>query len=283
VSIGDDQNDQELAGQLAASGAELAGAALGATIGIVTGGPLGAVAGAPAGIVAAYVLNRVGAEMQKRVLGPRQRVRIGAAFAFARAEISARILAGETPRDDGFFTSRPGRWQSPASELLEGVLIAAADAYEERKVRHLGSFYASLAFDATVPPADAHHLLHLAERLSFRQLCCIEFFANPRPPDALIELTSSEETPFVRGDAVSAELDDLAQALVIGLDNAGAILRPVGAYGTYGSSDFRQLGLARVRVSQMGEAMRRLMRLSEISAADIDRLYSELGGASPPR
>jgi hypothetical protein len=74
----------------------------------------------------------VGSEIQERIFAPKQRVRVGAAFAFAAAEIQARLQAGEAPRQDGFFGEDPGR--SHGAELLGGVLLTAADAWEERKV-----------------------------------------------------------------------------------------------------------------------------------------------------
>ena len=116
----DDEPDGELAITLIEGSTELAGAAAGAAVGLI-GGPVGAFAGAGAGVVMTRVLKRVGADIQRRLLGPRQRIRIGAAFAFAVDEIAERLAAGETPRSDwarGEDDRRP-----EAEEILEGVLL----------------------------------------------------------------------------------------------------------------------------------------------------------------
>ena len=55
------------------------------------GGTEGMVFGAVGGVTVSYVLKRVGADVQQRWLGPRQRVRVGAAFATAVGEISRRL------------------------------------------------------------------------------------------------------------------------------------------------------------------------------------------------
>jgi hypothetical protein len=122
--------------QLIEGGAELAAASIGAAVGLI-GGPPGAFGGAAAGVTATRLLRRLGADIQKRMLAPRQRIRTGAAYAIAAEEISRRLRAGESLRADGFFDTRMGG-RPAAEELLEGVLHAAADAYEERKVTHLG-------------------------------------------------------------------------------------------------------------------------------------------------
>lgn len=59
------------------SGAELAGASIGAAVGLV-GGPPGAIGGAAVGVTATRLLRRLGADIQQRLLAPRQRMRAGA-------------------------------------------------------------------------------------------------------------------------------------------------------------------------------------------------------------
>jgi hypothetical protein len=161
-------NDVERAEKLIQGGAELAGAAVGAAVGLV-GGPAGALGGAAAGVAATRTLRHVGSELQTRWLGPRQRVRVGAAYAYAAEQIADRLAAGEALRADGFFEEDP-TVRSAGEEILEGVLQAAADAYEEKKVAHLGKLYASLAFDAGVSRGYANFLIGVARSLTFREL-----------------------------------------------------------------------------------------------------------------
>ena len=85
----------------------MAGAAVGATLGLI-GGPAAAVGGAAGGALLAKVLRRVGADLRQRVLGPREELRIGAATAHAGAMIQTLLDAGKQPRDDGFFDASSG-------------------------------------------------------------------------------------------------------------------------------------------------------------------------------
>jgi hypothetical protein len=117
-----------LATQLIDAGSDIAGAATGAAIGLI-GGPAGVVGGAPVGAVLGRVFRRVGADLRRRMLGPREDVRIGGAAAYAGAMIKAMLDAERQPRDDRSFTAPEGE-RPPADELLEGVLPNARAAYE---------------------------------------------------------------------------------------------------------------------------------------------------------
>lgn len=126
------------------AGAEIAGSTAGAAVGLVFAGPAGALAGAAAGPILSRTLGRVASEFGQRILGHRERVRAGAAVAFAAERLEALTRDGAAIRDDGFFSDLPdGRNQ--AREVAEGVLLAARSAYEERKVRHIGYLFATVA------------------------------------------------------------------------------------------------------------------------------------------
>ncbi len=107
-------------------GSEIAGAAVGGALGLL-GGPPGVAAGAVGGVLVTRALKRIGAELQLRLLGPRQEVRVGATFAFAATEISERLERGDHERHDGWFDGG-GEGRPHAEELLEGVLLNAANA-----------------------------------------------------------------------------------------------------------------------------------------------------------
>lgn len=72
-----------------------------------------------------------GAEFGGRVCG-----RGEGAFTFAAERVAERLQAGDVPRRDDFIAEVDGR--SPNDEILEGVLLAAGDAYEERRSRSWG-------------------------------------------------------------------------------------------------------------------------------------------------
>lgn len=168
AGAGDDDKESEFARELIESGSDLAGAMTGAALGLL-GGPVGVVGGAAAGVAIARVLKRVGADVKQRWLGPREEVRIGAAFTFTAAAIVQALNSGQAPRQDGFFEAVGGQ-RPAADDLLEGVLLKARDSYQEKKVPLLANLYATIAFHEEISAAHANHLLELASRLTYRQL-----------------------------------------------------------------------------------------------------------------
>lgn len=146
--------------------ADIAGAAVGYTAEFLQSVPPGA--GGPLASGIATVLK----EVSLRMFSPREQLRIGSAIDTATYRISARLLSGHIPRTDNFFVNA-GFHGSPSEELLEAVLLKARDSFEEKKVRHLGLFYANLVFSDYIAPQTAHLLLKHLERLSYRQLCLI--------------------------------------------------------------------------------------------------------------
>lgn len=149
-----------------AYGAELAGASAGCTLEFLQIIPTGASAPVSSAITA--VLQEVTA----RFLSLEEKTRMASAIDIATNRISARLISGQIPRADGFF-DKVGSRRTPSQELLEATLIKARDAYEERKVRYIGAFYANLIFTDYVSSSTAHLLLKQLEQLSYRQLCLI--------------------------------------------------------------------------------------------------------------
>jgi hypothetical protein len=173
---------------LVSAGAEIAGSTAGAAVGLVFAGPAGALAGAAAGPILNRTLGRVANEIGQRVLGHRERVRAGAAVAYAAERFEALAERGATIRDDGFFTDLPdGRNQ--AREVAEGVLLAARNSYEERKVRHIGYLFANVAVLPEIDSGLAALALRRAEELTWRQYVVLAAVhrheRRPLPPGQL--------------------------------------------------------------------------------------------------
>ncbi len=206
VPAGDDR-ERTLAVELIQSGEEMAGAAAGAAIGLI-GGPAGVVGGAAAGAAIASVLKRVGADIRQRMLGPREEMRMGAAAAFAASTIAATLDAGRQLRDDGFFEERDGD-RPAADEILEGVLQKARDAYEEKKVRLLGTLYANVAFLPEISPQHADHLIALSGALTYRQLVALAIADQQSRGGPLLR-----NAPFRGDDNATAALGLDGNALV---------------------------------------------------------------------
>ena len=76
--------------------------AVGAAVGLV-GGPAGLVVGGAIGGLLSIAIKKLCFEMDNRLMGPRERARVGAVCALGAAEIVRRIDTGEKLREDGFF------------------------------------------------------------------------------------------------------------------------------------------------------------------------------------
>jgi hypothetical protein len=188
----DEPPDNNTAQDLADAGADLAGALVGGAVGTL-GGPIGILGGAALGVAAQRaakaILGRVSAREEQRA---------GAVLVMIDAEAQARGERGDTPRSDGFFEAQ-GKSRPDAETLLEGVLRQAAATYEERKLPYLAYLYDAVSYDATIEPETALFVLHIAERLTYRQLVALAMLCYSEPP----------ETPDVgngRNAAIEAEL-----------------------------------------------------------------------------
>jgi hypothetical protein len=257
------------------TGSDFAGATAGGAFGLL-GGPAGVVAGAAAGVAVARVFRRVGNEVVERVLGPRQRVRVGGALAVAITEIDARLDAGKRPRGDGFFDDSEGE-RAKAAEILEGVLLHAANAYEERKVRYLGNLYAGIAFDETVSPATANFLLVMSDRLTYRQLAILALFGRAATfqTNLILADVAKKEGTAQPTDDIIAELDELGAMKLVGVLQEGGWVANYASVLDGGS--FRTLSLARIGPTPTGELLFRLMELEDIPQQDVDHVLEELG------
>ena len=219
------ETDKAHAVELIENGSAIAGAATGAAVGLV-GGPAGVVGGAALGAALAGVLRRVGSEIRHRMLGPREAIRIGAATAFAGEAIVNALAAGRVPRDDGFFDQRSGV-RAAADEILEGVLQKARDAYEERKVRHLGILYANVAFHPEISPQQSNYLIALAGQLTYRQLVALALAHEQARAGPLLRQRSFLDDPAGPGAFASLGLEGIALITeIFGLYQEGLLMDP---------------------------------------------------------
>ena len=72
------------------SGGDIAGAAIGGALGFLASGPVGAAIGGAGGAMAAEAIRKIGNEAAERLLGPREKVRVGGAIAIAAEHIRGR-------------------------------------------------------------------------------------------------------------------------------------------------------------------------------------------------
>jgi hypothetical protein len=102
----------------------------------------------------------------------RERVRAGAALAFAVEYAATLHRNGRAVRSDRWFDARTGS-RSAAEELAESVVVAARRSTDERRVRHLGYLLSEVAVSPDVDLALAGRALRFAESLSWRQLALL--------------------------------------------------------------------------------------------------------------
>jgi hypothetical protein len=252
-------------------GGQVVGQLAGAAFGILAGPLVGAGTGAMLG----EALSRVGVELYARFLAPRQGARAAGALAVAVVKVEERLEAGDEPRRDGFFDRGPdGR--ADADEVLEGTLLTAANAYEERKVPLIGRLWANLVFDETVSARHANYLLRLADRLTYGQLVALAFFHDAQSGDyehALIGLQGSGPLP---SPALLAELDDLSAARLLGLRQTdGSVIAPTEAWSP---SNWSKAKLAQAALMPVGDRLWRLMELHQLPSADVDAVLTDLRG-----
>ena len=146
---------------LISNGTEIAGGAVGAALGFLATGPVGAAILGAGGIVAAKALKQMGEEVSERILGPREKVRVGGVLAIAASEIKNRIEHGERIRTDGFFDEKPfGR--SDAEEVIENMLLKSQREPEEKKLPYMGHLLSNIAFDSMISAQMAHQIIKVA-------------------------------------------------------------------------------------------------------------------------
>jgi hypothetical protein len=266
--------DDEKLFSVVEAGSDLAGNLGGAGIGLLVGGPPGAVVGAALG----PTIKHTALVLYDRLHG-RQRVRAGATLQFVAEDVERRHANGQVPRDDGFFEPRDGL-RPEADELLEGVLLQAANSYEERKVPLLGRLYAGIAHDPTVSPATGNYLVRLASELTYRQFVALSVFANfDQHSDALINaLVNRAEGTFQPDPALLLELDDLGDRRLVGVDVKGRVVALGETIDASGPLSGIKPGYGRLRLTDAGQLLVRLTRADELSAQEQAAWIQQLQG-----
>src|SRR4051794_20243536 len=103
---------------------------------------------------------------------PRERVRAGAALAFAVEYAATLQRTGRPVRSDGWFDARAGN-RPVAEEVTETVVAAARRSTDERRVRHLGYLLAEAAVSPDIDADLVGRAVRTAEPLSWRQLALL--------------------------------------------------------------------------------------------------------------
>lgn len=195
-------------------GTEIAGGVAGAAVGFITAGPPGALAGGAGGPIFTHALKRLAADVRRRLLGPREERRIGAVLAYAIEATQARLDAGETVREDGFFDASFGD-RPAAEEVAEGVLLSAQREHEERKLPYLGKLLAAIAFVPDITRDLANLLTRLGSELSFQQLVVLTVTSRP------LEVPRPNQDADDANAVLAAEVDELVFRGLLARDDSG--------------------------------------------------------------
>jgi hypothetical protein len=196
---------------------------------------------------------------------PRERVRAGAALAFA-VECAATLHRNGRPvRSDDWFAPRPGS-RSMAEEVTETVVGAARRSNDERRVRHLGYLLAEAAVSHDIDADLVGRAVRTAESLSWRQLALLAGVGRrDRVP---LPMAPLEDDPRAwTGWAAREDVADLQRAGL--LDPPVASARP--------GATLPRLRMADLRLTRRGVLVHRLLVLDLLHDDAVTAALADLG------
>lgn len=196
---------------------------------------------------------------------PRERVRAGAALAFAVEYAATLHRSGRSARGDGWFDQRPGG-RPAAQELAEAVVGAARRSTDERRVRHLGYLLAEVAASPDIDVELAGRGLRLGESLSWRQMALLA--AAGRRDRVPLPMVPLEDEPHA-WSAWGARED------VTGLQSAGFLDPP--SVAAWPAATLPRLRAADLRLTRRGVLGHRLLVLDLLHDDAVAAVLAELG------
>jgi hypothetical protein len=239
--------------------------------GVAAGAAIGSVAGTPGAIVGAIsgtVLEEIGADVASRLLSPREERRVGAVIlAASAAYVHNQEFRGQTPRDDGFLDGG----NANGAEFVEGVMLAAKDSYEERKVPYLGNLLANIAFNPGMDLGTANTALRLGENASWLELVVLGVFADEDTyPMPRHELPHGHDWETWSQMAAARRL----------LEPPRELLKHAARVGARGAPGY-DLNLDAMSLTSGGSLITGLMELTTIERSERDPIYATLRAGDP--
>ena len=244
------------------SGAEIAGGAVGGALGVLAGDPVGAAVLGVGGAAAVTAFKHIGQQASERLLGPREKVRVGGVLAIAVADIRQRIESGEKVRSDRFFEEQPSG-RSDAKEVAENVLLKSQREPEEKKLPFMGRLLSNVAFDAQISGQMAHQITKAAEQLTYRQLCILKL--------AVAKQSFNLRTDDYRGQGSFSK--EVYQVLYECLDLCHRAFINVGGEVAFGPRD---IAPGRMTVQGLGADLYNLMGLAAIPDEELALIAAQL-------
>jgi len=139
---------------------------------------VGAYVGALVGPVVSDKIHEVLADMAQRQLSEKEGQRVRAAVSVSEDIVRTNLAEGKNPRSDWFGNTWGDPLPDDATEIIEGVLMAAQHEHETRKVAILGRILGNLAFTPQIDRDYANILIRSASELTYRQFCILALLAR---------------------------------------------------------------------------------------------------------
>lgn len=203
----------------------VAGGAVGGVIGTVVAGPGGAVLGAFAGTLIENAIKKIGEDIKERKLSKAENKKVGSVYALASENISKKLIAGKTLREDSFFEESETD-RSSAEEILERTLFAAQREAEEKKLPYYARMFANIAFSKDVSRSIANQTIKIAEQLTYRQLLILNAIATFQISGVPLKKTAYGSVAGLTNVAIASEIFELYRMCLLSsssviFDNAG--------------------------------------------------------------
>ena len=245
--------------QLVNNSSEIAGSTIASlAAGLLSGDPIAATVFGIGGKALEIGFRMIGNEISERMIGPREKVRVGAAIAFAIAGIRQRLENGENLREDSFFY-RNHTDRSNADEVLENVVLKVQREPEEKKIPYISSIYENTVFEQEVSADLGHKIIKSAEQLTYQHLCILSMVGRRE---------ETEEFPRTFQDDSSLELSklkhDCFELVTNGYIQGGFSMNTVGRLPRY-----ENINPNTMYIEKIGLATFTLMNLQNIPDEDI--------------
>ncbi|ASQ03645.1 hypothetical protein GHK38_03615 [Sinorhizobium meliloti] len=262
---GDGNENKNRLRALIKEGTKIAGGSVASTVGFFAAGPAGAAALGAVGVMASDALIRIGEDVAQRMLGPREKVRVGGVLALSASRIQDRLNAGHQVRTDGFFDQREDA-RSDADEIAESIILKAQRESEEKKIPYLANILANAAFAPHIKLPLAQQLAKTADALSYRQLCIMRAVSIiERKPQLVRRGNYRDKSEFeVSLLGILYEINDLIQREIVTTERD-----PVGLQGIAPST---------LTLQGLGRDLYDLMELERIGPQDAEEIIGNLNG-----
>ena len=146
--------------------------ALGVPVAAILALPLATGVNTLAGAISKVTIEGLLIDRENTNLSEKEQLRVDDSLVFALLKIRENLNNGLNIRQDDFFSTNVN-FQSKAEEIFEGVITKNKIQYQEKKIKFIGNIYANAAFRDDTSVEELHHILEIADRLTYREICIL--------------------------------------------------------------------------------------------------------------